>query len=295
MSRRARITAQTGVLAERTKRLLQLAQSPAKLEHKVRAKLSRALHSAAELVSAPVIADDDLLKKSMRSSTKMNYGCGYDKRADMLNVDMDPACQPDVLINMQALKLFPAAHYETILAKDVLEHIPRDQTLQALLRMAYWMRMQGTIEVQTTSVLGVAQRLQKYRAFSEQLGMIQCLFGTQTHAGDFHYTGFTEDTLSTYLLAAGLSPGTFDLVDEWMFKVQATKTVDWFAPVAEVADGGAEAIPQILRAGLGREPAPHEVAHFTHRFNQLGQDTLEVAIEIFASHERLLKFAPVAQ
>ena len=68
--------------------------------------------------------------------TKLNYGCGFDKRLGYLNVDMDPACQPDLLIKSNDFSQLPKYHFEELLAKDVLEHIPRTQTLNALLEFS---------------------------------------------------------------------------------------------------------------------------------------------------------------
>ena len=62
---------------------------------------------------------------------KLNIGCGYDKREGYLNVDVDPACAPDLLIRDGDYSPIPRRQFEEVLAKDVLEHIPRAQTIAA--------------------------------------------------------------------------------------------------------------------------------------------------------------------
>jgi len=61
--------------------------------------------------------------------SKLNYGCGHNKLAGYLNVDIDPACQPDLLIKNGDTSAIPRDYFEEVLANDVLEHFPRTQTL----------------------------------------------------------------------------------------------------------------------------------------------------------------------
>jgi hypothetical protein len=133
-----------------------------------------------------------------------------------------------VLVSQHSLAAFPASYYELIVAKDVLEHIPRTLSQRVLLEFNSWLALGGTLELQTSSVLGVAELIRARQDFEFQYGMVNCLFGTQAHPGDFHLTGFTEVTLKVMLLATGYSFGDFGLVDGWMYKLDAKKTKDWF-------------------------------------------------------------------
>ena len=67
---------------------------------------------------------------------KLHVGCGYDKRPGYLNIDIDPACEPDILLAGNLDNLLPRNYFVELLAKDVLEHIPRSETLRALLEWA---------------------------------------------------------------------------------------------------------------------------------------------------------------
>jgi hypothetical protein len=161
------------------------------------------------------------------SLTRINFGCGYDKRDGYLNVDVDPACQPDLLIVNDDYSAIPTNSFEEILAKDVLEHIPRTNTAGALLDWASYLTLGGILHVQTSSILGVAERMHADPSFASQLGWSTCLFGNQAHPGDFHYTGFTETTLRVHLLAAGFDVGAFTLDDGWLLSVDATLASSW--------------------------------------------------------------------
>src|ERR1041384_6056075 len=75
----------------------------------------------------PIQAEPDKVPaaRSAPIPTRINVGCGYDKRPGYLNIDVDPACSPDILIVNEDDSLVPRGHFEEVVANDVLEHVPR--------------------------------------------------------------------------------------------------------------------------------------------------------------------------
>jgi hypothetical protein len=47
---------------------------------------------------------------------KLNYGCGYDKREGYLNVDMDPHCAPDFLVQNMDFSQIPKHRFDEVTA-----------------------------------------------------------------------------------------------------------------------------------------------------------------------------------
>ena len=162
-----------------------------------------------------------------RNYEKINFGCGYDKRAGYLNLDMDPACHPDILLKTTDLTFLPKGHFREIYAKDVLEHIPRTQTLNILLEFASLLGAGGELMLQTTSIPDLARRLSESASFADEYGWTLCLFGTQAHPGDFHFTGFTETTMAVHLAAAGFEIIDKELIDGWMMHFNCRKIASW--------------------------------------------------------------------
>jgi predicted SAM-dependent methyltransferase len=195
---------------------------------------------------------------------RLNFGCGHDKRDGYLNVDSDPACKPDVLLVDNDLSVLPEAAFEEILALDVLEHIPRTQTLPVLLAWSDLMVDGGHLRVETSSVIGVVERMHRDPTFANQYGWTQCMFGSQAHAGDFHFTGFTENTLAVHLLAAGFEIDRLWVEEDWLLNVEATKTVNWNAMADACAGLPVEAVvTSAYRQVLLREPDPAGSAFLT--------------------------------
>ena len=60
-------------------------------------------------------------------SMRLNLGCGYDRRAGYLNVDKRGACEPDLVLDLEALPWpWPADSVDEILLKHTLEHLGGD-------------------------------------------------------------------------------------------------------------------------------------------------------------------------
>jgi hypothetical protein len=234
----------------------------------------------AEAKTSPENLDGSKAASPAVMSRMLNIGCGYDKRPGYLNIDMDPACEPDFLVGPDNADDLPADYFQKVLAKDVLEHIPRTQTLSALLQWARYLQLGGRLELQTSSIYGVVDMMRQQESFAYHYGMTVCMFGSQAHPGDFHYTGFTEQTLRVHLLAAGFMPISVKLCDGWLFHVQAMKYEDW---TTEPAEG--DKIAFLSERALGRQPDPHHYSVFEHI------SYLEAARIVYGSSERLFYVA----
>jgi hypothetical protein len=196
-----------------------------------------------------------------QSVRRLNFGCGYDKRDGYLNVDSDPECEPDILLLDNDLSVLSGEPFDEVLALDVLEHIPRTQTPTILLEWNDLLTPGGRLVLKTSSILGVAQQLGRERSFREQYGWTLCLFGTQAHPGDFHHTGFTELTLTVYLLAAGFRVDRMWITDRWLLNAEATKSSSWTAIVHDLADlPDEEFVRSAYREILDRDPDASELA-----------------------------------
>lgn len=219
---------------------------------------------------------------------KLNFGCGYDKRAGYYNVDSDPACQPDLLLVDNDLSVLPRDYFHEILARDVLEHIPRTMSLAVILEWVDMLSMGGLLHVQTSSIEGVAERLAANPAYADQHGWTQCLFGTQAHRGDFHFTGFTHRTLTVHLLAAGLQIDGIWLEDHWLLASQTTKTSSWTDGLADTDSMKIEQfVDHIYRVAFNREPDRYGGEHMRTELGA-GRITRRDALkQLMSSPERL--------
>lgn len=226
---------------------------------------------------------------------KINFGCGYDKRDGYLNVDVDPACAPDVLIVNDDYSVLPVDSFDEILALDVLEHIPRAQTAGVLLDWSDYLVMGGRLHVQTSSITGVAQQLAASPSFADQFGWTICLFGNQAHPGDFHFTGFTETTLRVHLLAAGFDVGPFSIDDGWLLSVDAVKTMSWTSVVRESKGLSDDRfVTDLYRAAFDRDADDNGRTYLTTELKRRRMTRRDAARHLYSSPERLFRTAQQA-
>jgi hypothetical protein len=160
--------------------------------------------------------------------TKLNIGCGFDKKIDYLNVDIDPNCGPDLLLSPDgSLDVLPRLYFSEILARDVLEHFPRSQSSRNLLIWNELLIQGGSLHIVTTDVLSVASKMVSNMTYAAHHGWSICLFGNQVHPGDFHLTGFSDLTLEVLLSAAGFEVSSKGYIDEWCFDWTTIKVDSW--------------------------------------------------------------------
>jgi hypothetical protein len=237
------------------------------------------------------IANQGAAREIAAKYDRINIGCGYDKLPGYLNVDVDPACSPDVLIVGGDDSMIPRQHFREALAMDVLEHIPRRDTLRALLSWADYLGNEGRLVLQTTSILGVAARLQRMTHYYDHHSWTSCLFGNQAHPGDFHFTGFTELTLKVHLLAAGFRLEQFQLRDDWLLYAEAAKAESWTALCDAGIVSDAEFTREAYRKGALRDPSDGEIELGVQAIKESSRK--DVLKFIYASAERLHKIAEV--
>jgi predicted SAM-dependent methyltransferase len=223
---------------------------------------------------------------------KLNFGCGYDKREGYYNVDSDPLCGPDLLLVDNNLSALPRGYFEEVLARDVLEHIPRTMSLAIVLEWVDMLSMGGLLHVQTSSIEGVAERLAAQPSYADQHGWTQCLFGTQAHAGDFHFTGFTHRTLTVLLLAAGLQIDGIWLEDHWLLASQSTKISSWTDALLNTDSMEvAEFVDHIFQAAFSRDPDLYGGEHMRAELGAGRITRREALKQLMSSPERLFRTA----
>jgi predicted SAM-dependent methyltransferase len=160
-----------------------------------------------------------------RHPDKLNLGCGWDRRAGFLNVDLHDFHEPDLVADVTKLDMLPSGYYGEIVAQDVLEHLPRQSTVDVLREWGRLLRIGGKLHLRVPSVIDLAEllKLPDNQTISQQELLVQCLFGTQAYTEDCHYTTFTEPLLRHYLNEAGMEAEVWGMRDGWLFEVDARK------------------------------------------------------------------------
>ncbi|MDQ6621406.1 MAG: DUF4214 domain-containing protein [Pseudomonadota bacterium] len=199
---------------------------------------------------------------------KLNLGCGSDRRAGYLNVDLNAFNKPDLVADVRDLSLLPSGHYEEIVAQDVLEHLPRTATGGALREWNRLLRRGGKLHLRVPSLEGLCEMFRSRPQFEQHLRLMQNLFGTQAYTGDFHLTSFTRVLMEGYLQRTGFRVAQLRVMDGWLFDLVAEK-ISNTAPSADarrvrlltINDNDAF-LREAYRLLLQREPDPEGFSYY---------------------------------
>lgn len=220
---------------------------------------------------------------------KLNLGCGFDKKAGFLNIDINAGHDPDLVCDVTDLSPLPSGHYSQILAMDILEHIPRLRVKNTLREWNRTLKKGGRLDLQVPNVTGLLSLLLKPEnqnaASHEQL--LQCLFGTQAYPGDFHFIGFTEVYLRAILEQTGFVVKKLQIKEQWLFWAQAKKISECRVdPIFYLSDESF--IDTVFETFLKRKPDPEGRRHYLDLIRQgVAREAVIRAIETSEEYKAL--------
>ncbi|SDI94264.1 Methyltransferase domain-containing protein [Frankineae bacterium MT45] len=151
---------------------------------------------------------------------KLNLGSGWDNRDGYINVDFLAVHQPDVVADVFKLP-FASHSVSEVFGQDVLEHLPRTATGDALAEWRRVTRDGGVARIRVPSLFHAADLMQRTDTLEMHELLLQNLYGTQAYTGDIHLTSFTDRTIAAAFHAAGFRMVTAELVDQWMWDITA--------------------------------------------------------------------------
>ena len=215
---------------------------------------------AADVPPAPVVE-----KLVPPEGPRLNLGCGFDVREGWVNIDMHDWHKPDIVADVTDLAVLDDNSAGYALAQDILEHIHRARCSTALREWNRVLMMGGILEVRSPDVIALANLMQhdpNRQTPEAHAVLLQCMFGTQTYNGDFHYNGFTEISIRHAFAEAGFEVVLLDHQDQWNMMVTGRK-IAHTPPEPMLRLPSHEAfLREAYRAALGREADDEGFAHF---------------------------------
>ncbi len=144
------------------------------------------------------------------SGVKLNLGAGDDRRDGYVSVDLRPEVA-DVVCDVRKLEHWGDGEVDEILALDILEHFPGDQTNQILGEWVRVLRPGGTLTVRVPNLYRLAQTLVSRtdigRGDAVQV-LITNIYGGHRYGPDgsldTHHWGFVPASLHHALGTCGL-------------------------------------------------------------------------------------------
>jgi len=132
----------------------------------------------------------------------LNLGCGNDIKKGYVNIDRyNNTNGVDVNADVMVLPFKDDSINEVFISHTV-EHFSKDDVLRLFKEFNRVLRPNGWLDVR---VPDFDVCVQKWTESEDKWGALDHIFGGQTHEGNFHYSGFTRNTLSSLAARHGFS------------------------------------------------------------------------------------------
>ncbi len=141
--------------------------------------------------------------EAMRGALRINLGAGHIPKPDYLNVDARELPGVDITSDVRKLPFSPGELSE-IFSAHLLEHFPAEELRRNLL--PYWVSLLEDGGKFVCVVPDVATMVNERAAGRMPFDdFIEVMYGGQEYEGDFHFNGFSPESLEALLVEAGLS------------------------------------------------------------------------------------------
>lgn len=140
------------------------------------------------------------------SMLNLNLGSGTTRKQDYLSVDL--YADADLEVDLRNPLPFDNETVDNIYACHVIEHFSRDEWEEIYPDWVRVLKIGGTIEIRCPDIVKSCQQLIDN---PNELRSLQILYGLQSHDGEYHKNGFTEQSLTEYFMgfdAEVLEPST---------------------------------------------------------------------------------------
>lgn len=141
-------------------------------------------------------------KLGVDDGLRLNLGCGPVRREGEVGVDREPTAACDVRADLLELP-FDDASAVFCRLDHVLEHFPQRMCLRVVLEAFRVLRPGGTIRIGLPDMRATCQAFADEDDLYARLLILRTIYGSQAHPGEFHQSGWDEESLKGLLVSAG--------------------------------------------------------------------------------------------
>jgi predicted SAM-dependent methyltransferase len=155
----------------------------------------------------------------------LNVGCGTLRYENCINMDTvkNPLIDADIVGNVLKIP-FKEERFKGVIFSHVLEHLPRDKHMNALLEIWRVLKKDGTVYIEVPDLdLSIQAYLDNLKGLRDY--WYQCIYGRDTYESDRHLSGITEQYLTDKLFECGFAHLKWIDIpkDQCLIGVKATK------------------------------------------------------------------------
>ena len=136
---------------------------------------------------------------------QVDIGCGAYKRPGWIGLDLVELEGVDYVVDVRNGIPFTDAQVDEIYCSHVLEHLTSAEGLKLLKECNRVLKDTGTIEIMVPDFVYALKTFLEAPDDKKWGWPLNMIFGMQTHSGELHKTGFTDDRLRAILGEAGFN------------------------------------------------------------------------------------------
>jgi glycosyltransferase involved in cell wall biosynthesis len=130
---------------------------------------------------------------------KLHLGCGENHFDGYVNIDYPPDEHTvqtnraaDIFADITQLA-FPPGTVDEVRSHHVFEHFDRSKALAQIIRWTSWLKMGGTLTIETPDFWGSIESLISKPEYVVQQGILRHIFGSHEASWAYHYDGWYEE------------------------------------------------------------------------------------------------------
>lgn len=135
-------------------------------------------------------------------SINLNIGCGPTRIDGEIGIDRYTTKSADVVADMRYLP-FPDNSIDFIRCDHVLEHQPVRDVLQVLMESYRCLKSEGTLRIGVPDLTETFIDFLETKELIRKVQILRNIYGSETHPGEYHKSGFDEQILRNLLETVG--------------------------------------------------------------------------------------------
>lgn len=170
--------------------------------------------------------------KPTKGRKVVDLGCGEQDNSyttdegDVLRVDIRESVNPDYRCDVRQTP-FATGEFDVVFSSHTLEHFTRFEATEVVKEMARILKPDGELRLVVPNIAWAAQHIMNKEI---DANVMNVLYGQQSYAENYHYSGYTPEMLEQLLKANGFVSFTWEFVNYHMAVRASTKEDHVFDP-----------------------------------------------------------------
>lgn len=141
----------------------------------------------------------------MSEPLKLNIGCGSLRFPGEIGIDKFPTEASDLVLDFLDGLPYEDNSVDQVRFEHILEHLPFRQSPRAVLEIFRVLKPGGTLLLGVPDLQKTASAFLEASSLQEKVLLVRQLYGSQSHLGEYHQSGWDSEMITHLLSSVGFS------------------------------------------------------------------------------------------